>query len=147
LIWIGSGFCWVSYRHGCVNLARTQKGLNGPKRGKRYKKSCFEELDILFKKLEAFIILQKFGFSSNFSVKWLLECCDTCTPVLRVRILDAVPFDPWIRDPGWVKKNQDPDPGSVAGMKIPDHISESFETSSFFLNAEEKNLGQFLKNY
>ncbi len=24
-------------------------------------------------------------------------------------------FDPWIRDPGWVK-NQDPDPGSGSGM-------------------------------
>jgi hypothetical protein len=34
-------------------------------------------------------------------------------------------FDPWIRDPGWVK-NQDPDPGS--GMNIPDHIFESLET-------------------
>jgi hypothetical protein len=32
-------------------------------------------------------------------------------------------FDPWIRDPGWVK-NQDP--GS--GMNILDHISESLET-------------------
>jgi hypothetical protein len=29
-------------------------------------------------------------------------------------------FDPWIRDPGWVK-SQDPDPGS--GMNNPDHIS------------------------
>jgi hypothetical protein len=32
-------------------------------------------------------------------------------------------FDPWIRDPGWVK-NQDP--GS--GMNIPDLISKSSET-------------------
>jgi hypothetical protein len=32
-------------------------------------------------------------------------------------------FDPWIRDPGWVKN---PDPGS--GMNNPDHISESLET-------------------
>ncbi len=31
-------------------------------------------------------------------------------PVLRIRIRDPVPFfDPWIRDPGWVK-NQDKDP-------------------------------------
>jgi hypothetical protein len=29
-------------------------------------------------------------------------------------------FDPWIRDPGWVK-SQDPDPGS--GMNNPNHIS------------------------
>jgi hypothetical protein len=29
-------------------------------------------------------------------------------------------FDPWLRDPGWVK-SQDPDPGS--GMNNPDHIS------------------------
>jgi hypothetical protein len=36
-------------------------------------------------------------------------------------------FDPWIRDPGWVK-DQDPDPGSGYGMNIPDHISESLET-------------------
>jgi hypothetical protein len=34
-------------------------------------------------------------------------------------VADLVPFDPWIRDPGWVK-NQ--------GMKIPNHISESLET-------------------
>jgi hypothetical protein len=25
-------------------------------------------------------------------------------PVLRIRIRNPVPFDPWIRDPGWVKK-------------------------------------------
>jgi hypothetical protein len=29
-------------------------------------------------------------------------------------------FDPWIRDPGWVK-SKDPDPGS--GTNNPDHIS------------------------
>jgi hypothetical protein len=38
-----------------------------------------------------------------------------------------VPFDSWIRDPGWVK-NQDPDPGSGSGMNIPDYISESLAT-------------------
>jgi hypothetical protein len=44
-------------------------------------------------------------------------------------------FDPSIRDqgsgikdPGRVK-NQVPDPGSGSGMNIPDHISESLETS------------------
>ncbi len=31
-------------------------------------------------------------------------------------------FDPWIRDPGWLKK-------SGSGMNNPDHISESLETS------------------
>jgi hypothetical protein len=36
-------------------------------------------------------------------------------------------FDPWIRDPGWVK-NQDPDPGSGYGMNIPNHNFESLET-------------------
>ncbi len=36
-------------------------------------------------------------------------------------------FDPWMRKLGWVK-NQDPDPGSVFGMNIPDHIFESIET-------------------
>jgi hypothetical protein len=32
-------------------------------------------------------------------------------------------FDPWIRDPGWVKKS-----GSGSEMKSPDHMSESLET-------------------
>jgi|LakMenEpi03Aug12_release.lakeMendotaPanAssembly.Ray.scaffolds.fasta_scaffold3413774_1 hypothetical protein len=43
--------------------------------------------------------------------------------VLRIRIPDPVPFDPWSRDPGWVKKSK---PGSE--MNIPDHNSESLET-------------------
>ncbi len=43
--------------------------------------------------------------------------------MLRIRDL----FDPWIRDPGWVK-NQYPAPGSGSGMNNPDHISESLET-------------------
>ncbi len=30
--------------------------------------------------------------------------------VLRIRLRDPVPFGPWIRDPVWVK-NQDQDPG------------------------------------
>ncbi len=33
-----------------------------------------------------------------------------CITLLRIRIWDSVPFDPWIRDPGWVK-NPDPDQG------------------------------------
>ncbi len=36
-------------------------------------------------------------------------------------------FDPWIRDPRWVK-NQDPDPRPGSGMNNPDHVSESLET-------------------
>ena len=39
--------------------------------------------------------------------------------MLRIRIRCL--FDPWIRDPGWVKN---PDPG----MNNPDHIFESVET-------------------
>jgi hypothetical protein len=42
-------------------------------------------------------------------------------PVLRIRIRDRCLFDPWVRDPGWVK-SQDPD-GSGSGMNNPDHIS------------------------
>jgi hypothetical protein len=38
-------------------------------------------------------------------------------PVLRIRIRDLVLFDPWIRDPGWVK-NQDPDPCFGSEMNI-----------------------------
>ncbi len=46
---------------------------------------------------------------------------EVLTPELRIRIRDPVPLDPV-----WVKKNQDPDPGSR--MNIPNHISESLET-------------------
>ncbi len=42
--------------------------------------------------------------------------------MLRIRIRDPVPFDPWIRDPGWVKNQV---PGS--GRNIPDRIPESLE--------------------
>jgi hypothetical protein len=47
--------------------------------------------------------------------------------VLRIRIQDPGSgirclFDPWIRDPGWVKK----DPGS--GINNPENISKSLET-------------------
>jgi hypothetical protein len=53
--------------------------------------------------------------------------------VLRIRIRDPCLFDPWIRDPGWVK-NQDPGSGmgkksgSGSWMNNPDQISESLET-------------------
>ncbi len=46
--------------------------------------------------------------------------------MLRIRIRDRVPFYPWIRDPGWVKKSGPPDPDP--GWTNPDHISESLET-------------------
>jgi hypothetical protein len=37
---------------------------------------------------------------------------------LRIRIRGL--FDPWIRDPGWVKnQDPDPDPGPGSGMKLP----------------------------
>jgi hypothetical protein len=36
-----------------------------------------------------------------------------------------VPFDPWIRNPEWVKN---PDPGSGSGMNNQDHISENLKT-------------------
>jgi hypothetical protein len=36
-------------------------------------------------------------------------------------------FDPWIRDPGWVK-SQVPDPGFGSELNNLDHISESLET-------------------
>jgi hypothetical protein len=46
-------------------------------------------------------------------------------PVLRIRNPDCL-FDPWIRDPGWVK-NKDPDPGSGSGMNNPDHIPRALK--------------------
>jgi hypothetical protein len=45
-------------------------------------------------------------------------------------------FDPWIRDPRWVKK-QDPDPGSGSGLTIPDHISESLEKNFWVKNTKK----------
>ncbi len=69
--------------------------------------------------------------SANFFVKKIREYFRLSdrgkgffVAVLRIRIL----FDPWIRDPGWVKK-QDPDPRSGSGMINTDHISESLETN------------------
>jgi hypothetical protein len=47
--------------------------------------------------------------------------------VLRIRIRCL--FDPWIRDPGWVKKS-----GFGSGMNNPDHISESLEAWVKILN-------------
>jgi hypothetical protein len=56
------------------------------------------------------------------------SCLVSYFTVLRIRIRDPVPFDPWIRDPGWVE-SQHPDPGS--GMNNPDHIFQSLETIFF----------------
>jgi hypothetical protein len=42
---------------------------------------------------------------------------------LRIQIRDPVLFDPWLRDPGWVK-SQDPDPGSR--ILIRDEQPESY---------------------
>ncbi len=43
--------------------------------------------------------------------------------MLRIRIRDPVPFDPWMRDPGLVK-SQDTESGS--GMNNPAHIETIF---------------------
>jgi hypothetical protein len=51
-------------------------------------------------------------------ILYLIQCCGSGSVI---RCL----FDPWIRDPGWVK-NLDSDPGS--GMNNPDLISERLET-------------------
>jgi hypothetical protein len=53
-------------------------------------------------------------------IRVLLQCCGSGSVIRCI-------FDPWIRDPGWVK-DQDLDPGSRSGMNIPDHISESLKT-------------------
>jgi hypothetical protein len=47
----------------------------------------------------------------GWKLSYLLLCA-----VLRIRIQCL--FDPWIRDPGWVKKS-----GSGSGINNPDHIS------------------------
>jgi hypothetical protein len=49
-----------------------------------------------------------------FSLSSFCQCCGSGS---GIRFL----FDPWIRDPGGVKKSQDQDPGP--GMNNPDHIS------------------------
>jgi hypothetical protein len=54
--------------------------------------------------------------ASTYITLRYIQCCGSGIQCL---------FDPWIRDPGWVK-NQDPDSGS--GMNNPDHISETLET-------------------
>ncbi len=57
----------------------------------------------------------------NLTTKKLTNDFSVADPGSGIRCL----FDPWIRDPGWVK-SQDPDPGS--GMNNPNHISYSLET-------------------
>ncbi len=65
-----------------------------------------------------------------------------CGPELRIRIRDpGVPFypwirgclfDPWIREPGWVK-SQDPDAGSGSVINNPDHISLELRNNFFWV--------------
>jgi hypothetical protein len=52
-----------------------------------------------------------------------IQCCGSRS---WIRCL----FETWIRDLGWVKK-QEPDPGSVSGMINPDHISELLLETNF----------------
>jgi hypothetical protein len=49
-------------------------------------------------------------YERSASLKDLNGSTNSMLAVLRIRILVPVPFDAWIRDPGWVKK-LDPDPG------------------------------------
>jgi hypothetical protein len=71
-------------------------------------------------------IMPSFFSSYRFLTWYLAElkgkllCCGSGS---GIRCL----FDPWIRDPGWVKKL-----GSGSGMNDPDHISESLETIFWF---------------
>jgi hypothetical protein len=53
------------------------------------------------------------------------QCCRSGS---GTRILCLL--DPWIRDPGWVKKS-----GSGSGVNDPDHNSESLETNFWGQNA------------
>jgi hypothetical protein len=77
----------------------------------------------------AFLSQNKAHPSKNIRVLGLLvasdhmKVIDTVCYCMRIRIRDLMPFNSWIRDPGWVKKS-----GSGSGMNNPDHISESFET-------------------
>jgi hypothetical protein len=45
------------------------------------------------------------------------QCCGSGTGIRCI-------FDPWNRDPKWVKKS-----GSISGMNNPDHISESLKNN------------------
>jgi hypothetical protein len=67
-------------------------------------------------------------FVEKCSVKYCHSKNQYCESGSGIRCL----FDPWIRDPGWVK-SQDPDPGSGSGMNNPDHFSYILETVFFGL--------------
>jgi hypothetical protein len=49
-------------------------------------------------------------------MQYKMQCCGSGSGIRCF-------FDPWIQDPGWVKKSE-----SGTGMNNPDHISESLET-------------------
>jgi hypothetical protein len=66
--------------------------------------------------LDFFLMLKK-----QELLQFKMQCCEFGS---GIRCL----FELWIRDPGWVKK-QDLDPRSGSGMNNPDHFSESLETS------------------
>jgi hypothetical protein len=59
--------------------------------------------------------------SSLLCANTKIQCCGSGS---GIRCL----FDHWIRDPGWVKK-QDPDTGSESRMNNPDHIPESLNNN------------------
>ncbi len=61
----------------------------------------------------------KLGHTNNSQI----QCCGSR---FEIRCL----FDPWIRDPGWLK-NQDPNPGSGSGMNIPDLVAENLAKKIF----------------
>ncbi len=71
---------------------------------------------------KAQITLDKVWPTDKVSLKYFYQCCG---PGSGIRCF----FDPWIRDPGWVKKC-----GSGSGVNNPDHISESLETISLGKN-------------
>jgi hypothetical protein len=60
------------------------------------KEACFERIATKFGRKSTYVVIGKLVF---------YQCCGSGSG-----IRDPVSFDPWIRDPGWVK-NQDPDPG------------------------------------
>ncbi len=61
------------------------------------------------------------NMKASIRIKRRIRICQKAV----LRIQDPIPFfDPWIRDPGRVKKNQDPDPG----WKQPGSYSETSET-------------------
>jgi hypothetical protein len=79
--------------------------------------------------LTVILVQRNLNFKLRVKRRWMqikskiYHCCGSKS---GIRCL----FDPWIRDPEWVK-SKDPDPGSGSsgsGMNNPDHVSESLET-------------------